>query len=77
MDLLKAFLIAEEVTNEAELDPEALERLTSEFLGLAEERLGAAIPTDPMRQLRSCGSRRLSLLGKPESVRIPASQQIR
>ena len=52
-DLLKAFLIAEEVTNEAELDPEALERLTSEFLSLAEDRLGAAIPADPMRQLQA------------------------
>jgi pyruvate,orthophosphate dikinase len=52
-DLLKAFLIAEEVTNEAELDPEALERLTFEFLGLVEERLGAAIPADPMRQLEA------------------------
>src|SRR6516162_2760454 len=30
-DLLKAFLTTEEATNEAELDPEALERLTSEF----------------------------------------------
>jgi pyruvate,orthophosphate dikinase len=52
-DLLKAFLMAEEVTNEAELDPEALERLTSAFLGLAEERLGSAIPADPMRQLEA------------------------
>jgi pyruvate,orthophosphate dikinase len=52
-ELLKAFLIAEGVTNEAELDPEALERLTSEFLSLAEERLGSAIPTDPMRQLEA------------------------
>jgi pyruvate,orthophosphate dikinase len=52
-DLLKAFLIGEEVTNETELDPEALERLTLEFLSLAEERLGSAIPTDPMRQLEA------------------------
>ena len=52
-ELLQTFISAEEVTNEAELDPEALERLTSEFLGLVEERLGSAIPTDPMRQLEA------------------------
>ena len=52
-EVLKALLVAEEVTNEAELDPEALERLTSDFLSLVEERLGAAIPADPMRQLEA------------------------
>jgi pyruvate,orthophosphate dikinase len=52
-DLLKTLLNTEKVTNEAELDPEALERLTSEFLSLAEDRLGASIPSDPMRQLEA------------------------
>ena len=38
---------AENVASEAELDPEALERLTQRFLEVA----GEAIPTDPMAQL--------------------------
>jgi pyruvate,orthophosphate dikinase len=50
---LKDFIAGEEVPNEAELDPEALERLTSAFLSLAEERLGSAIPSDPIRQLEA------------------------
>ena len=52
-ELLQAFITAEEVKTDAELDPEVLERLTSAFLSLAEERLGAAIPADPVRQLET------------------------
>jgi pyruvate,orthophosphate dikinase len=52
-ELLQTFIGSEEVANEAEFDPEALERLTSAFLGLVEERLGWAIPTDPMRELEA------------------------
>ncbi len=50
---LKALIAAEMVSAEAELDPEALERLSLEYLGIAEERLGAPIPADPMRQLEA------------------------
>ena len=42
---------AERVLNETELDPEALERLTLEYIELAGELLGRPIPSDPMKQL--------------------------
>ena len=46
-------MASEGVRNETELDPEALERLTQDYLDIAEKCLGAAIPTDPMQQLEA------------------------
>ncbi len=48
--LLAQMIAAEGVGNEAELDSEALERLTDEFLALA-ARLGRAPPFDPIDQI--------------------------
>ncbi len=48
---LEEMMRAERVSNETELDPEALERLTLDFLGLAGDLLGKPVPADPMTQL--------------------------
>ena len=50
---LDALVASEGVKNETELDPEALERLTQDYLDIAEKCLGAPIPTDPMQQLEA------------------------
>ena len=42
---------SENVAQESDLDPEALERLTREFHALAAQAAGRAIPDDPMEQL--------------------------
>jgi pyruvate,orthophosphate dikinase len=47
---LAQMILAEDVANEAELDPEALERLVGQFLDIA-ARLSAAPPDDPIDQL--------------------------
>jgi pyruvate,orthophosphate dikinase len=47
---LARMIQAENVANEAELDPEALERLAGQFLDIA-TRLSAAPPDDPVEQL--------------------------
>jgi pyruvate,orthophosphate dikinase len=50
---IDALMSTEGVANEAELDPEALERLAQDYLGIAEKCLGMAIPSDPMQQLET------------------------
>jgi len=41
----------EEIANEAELDPEALERLTADFLDVADRSGGRRLPENPIEQL--------------------------
>jgi pyruvate,orthophosphate dikinase len=48
---INALMSAERVSNETELDPEALERLAQDYLGIAEKCLEKPIPSDPMQQL--------------------------
>ena len=47
---LARMILAEQVANEAELDPEALERLVAQFIEIA-AGFGAAPPDDPVEQL--------------------------
>ena len=48
---LNALLLAEQVPGEADLDPEALERLAHDYLAIFARHTGHAMPVDPMRQL--------------------------
>lgn len=48
---LAALIASEEATGEAELDPEALERLAHDYLVIFQRHTGFAMPTDPMAQL--------------------------
>ncbi|SME96663.1 pyruvate phosphate dikinase [Tistlia consotensis] len=48
---LAELIRAEDVAAESELDGEALERLTHEFLALAARQLGRPLPSDPRSQL--------------------------
>ena len=50
---LAAAMRAEGIESEAELDPEALERLTGVYLDEAAGLLGDPIPADPLRQLET------------------------
>ena len=50
---LAEMIRAEEVADERELDPEAVERLAHEFRDIAAGAVGRLIPSDPMVQLRS------------------------
>jgi pyruvate,orthophosphate dikinase len=50
---LAAAMRAEGIECEADLDPEALERLTGVYLDEAAELLGDPIPADPLRQLET------------------------
>lgn len=52
-DRLAALLLTEQVAGEADLDPEALERLAHDYLAVFSHHTGHAMPADPMRQLRS------------------------
>ena len=71
-------IAAEDVADEAELDPEALERLVDRFLDIA-ERLAAAPPLDPVDQLvesaravyLSWESARAQRISPPERARRP------
>jgi len=52
-DFVTAMIRAEDVRQENELDSEALERLTRQFLTLAAGTLGCVIPDDPFVQLEA------------------------
>ncbi|MFZ2871898.1 PEP/pyruvate-binding domain-containing protein [Zavarzinia sp.] len=50
---LIALIGAEDAEGEAELDPEALERLVHDYLAVFQRNTESAMPTDPMDQLRA------------------------
>ena len=50
-ECLSRMIRAEDVAREGDLDPEALERLAGQYLAIAAETAGRAIPEDPFDQL--------------------------